>query len=119
MNIEPIINAGGFLLTIVGTYLATSGHFRKLRDEDKKRFAESQVKEYAAQRDFNHLERNLRNLQTGLDQLMEGQKQIMKELELRVDKLEMRQVKFETTTRAVFARATGESFSDILNRDPS
>lgn len=64
--IELLVTLSGVLFGAIGMLIAVQQHIRSLRKEwrkqledEKDRHAQANVKAYAAQRDFEHLERHL------------------------------------------------------------
>jgi len=70
-------------LGAVGTWLALRSFYEKRHQETLQRFADGKQKEYAAQRDFEHLKRNQEQMQQSLrllDEEIDGTKQDLKEI---------------------------------------
>ena len=111
------ISVGGFLFAAIGTWIAANQFFQQaLRDKQQQlkilidEKADAKTKEYAAQRDFAHLERRLAQLQV-------GQEQLMKEIDLRIDKLERRTARLTTAVQILTHQVTGESVTGLLNQE--
>lgn len=60
---------------------------RRVRHEEKQRYADSQLKEYASERDFNHLKRNIEQLKQNLVLLHKESDQRLDRIERQVGQL--------------------------------
>ncbi|MDG2614708.1 hypothetical protein P7L53_00485 [Thermoleptolyngbya sichuanensis XZ-Cy5] len=74
--IEVIATLTGVLGGVIGTFLAIRGHMRQVRQDYEKRLAkemerhsDAKVKEYAAQRDFEHLRRHHEQLKDAVNRI--------------------------------------------------
>lgn len=94
MNLEIAAGILGLVATATGTYIGVSAHFRDRINSYAQAEADRRKKEYAAERDFAHLQRNYQQLQSSLDVLTS-------ELERRLDRVEMRISRYEIQTKAV------------------
>lgn len=59
------------LFGIIGTWLALNAYYQKKHQETLDRYATGKQKEYAAERDFQHLKRNQEQMQEALKLLDE------------------------------------------------
>ncbi|WOB42970.1 hypothetical protein HNI00_07240 [Thermoleptolyngbya oregonensis NK1-22] len=90
--IEIVATLIGILAGIVGTFLSVQGHMRSVRkdyqarlDAEFQRQADAKVKEYAAQRDFEHLKRHHEQLKALVLELQKDEEALKDEvLELKV-----------------------------------
>lgn len=90
--IEVIATLTGVIGGVIGTFLAIRGHMIQVRRDYEKRLAEemnrqseAKVKEYAAQRDFEHLRRHHEQLKEAVHQIdvdMERIKETLLELQV-------------------------------------
>ncbi|MGJ3253825.1 MAG: hypothetical protein ACFE0J_22230 [Elainellaceae cyanobacterium] len=109
MALESLATLIGIIVGIVGTYLSMKTYYRNRRQEMLQEFADKERKEYAAQRDFSHLQRNYQNLQISVDQLF-------KEIELRVDRVESRINRLNILTRAISVKLdSGDVVKDMFD----
>ena len=96
--IQLVATIAGILFGAVGMLIAVQQHIATLRrewkkqlEEEKQRHAEANVKSYAAQRDFEHLERHL------------GQhKEAIKLLQEEVEEMREKQVEMKTLLTASY-----------------
>ena len=96
--IELAATLCGLLFGAVATLLAVQQHIHTLKknhqtrlEEEKQRHSQSEVKAYAAQRDFQHLERHL------------GQhKEAIRVMQEDVDRLEQNQIEMKTLLTASY-----------------
>ena len=100
---ELIVTLSGVLFGAVGMLIAVQQHIKALRkewksklEEEKERHSQANVKAYAAQRDFQHLERHL------------GQhKEAIKMLEDELEEVKGNQIEMKTLLRTI-AHNTGD-----------
>ena len=108
--LETAATLVGLALSIGGTFVAVSrfyaGKLKQIIDTQK----EAARKEYAAERDFAHLQRNYQQLQVAVDQLS-------REFDLKLDRLELRFARVETLIRVLSKEITGESPSNLLDKE--
>ncbi len=93
----------GFVLGVLGSWWALQD---RLKDKESKA-ADAKVKEYAAQRDFNHLKENYRQLSTNLEVLTREQDEAMSDLR--------QMVRQNQLLLQMIVSKSGESISGILN----
>lgn len=108
--LETLATFVGLAISVGTTFVAVSRFYaRRLKDliESQK---EAARKEYAAERDFAHLQRNYQQLQTAVDQLA-------REIDLKIDRLELRFTRVETLIRILSKEITGESPSNLLDKE--
>lgn len=81
MNLEAIATLMGIIGTILGTFIAVSQFYRNRIKEMIERNATAGIKAYAAQREFEHLERHQQQLKENVrclqDDLIELEKQMV------------------------------------------
>lgn len=85
--IEIIATLCGILAGIIGTFLSVQGHMRSVRkdyqeriDAEMQRQADAKVKEYAAQRDFQHLRTHHEQLKALVLEIQDDQEKLKAEL---------------------------------------
>lgn len=108
--LETIATFVGLVLSVGGTFIAVSRYYAKQLQAFIDSQREAARKEYAAERDFAHLQRNYQQLQTAVDQLS-------REFELKIDRLELRFARVETLIRILSKEITGESPSNLLDKE--
>lgn len=98
--IEIIATLIGIFTGIIGTYLALKVYIRELRDEWKKKLetemqrqADAKVKEYAAQRDFEHLRRHHEQLKGAFE-----------DMQNEVEEMKATLIELQVTSRGAFNR---------------
>lgn len=80
MSIELTATLAGLLFGSIGTLLTVRNHVRTINKDwrekwetEMNRKAEATVKEYAAQRDFQHLQKNQEQMKKAIEMLQEDQ----------------------------------------------
>lgn len=98
--IEIIATLVGVLGGVIGTFLSVQGHMRQIRkdyqsrlDEEISRNAAAKVKEYAAERDFQHLQRHHEQL-----------KLLVLDLQKESESLKDEVLELKVTSRGAFTR---------------
>jgi len=108
--LETLATVVGLCLSVGGTFVAVSRFYANKLREIVDRQKEAALKEYAAERDFKHLQRNYEQLQIALDQ-------VRRDIDLRLDKLEIRFTRVETLIEILGKKITGKSPSNLLDKE--
>lgn len=108
MGLEIIGTVLGIVATGTGTWLAVSGYYRAELREYVKKEADRERKEYAAQRDFEHLRRNQEALAKALDDL-HG------DYDLQSGRINLRLARLETVLKAVALSSGNPAVGSLLD----
>ncbi|NET91524.1 MAG: hypothetical protein F6K45_26185, partial [Kamptonema sp. SIO1D9] len=102
MNIDSLIAVGGFFMGILTSIGAGMSWYATKR-------ADSATKEYAAKRDFQHLQRNLEQLNHGLTDMA-------KEQDTQLDYIHKELIELKSAINAALYAQTGETISGFLRQ---
>lgn len=108
MSLELIGTILGLIATGTGTWLGVSSYYRSELKEYVKREAERERKEYAAQREFEHLRRNQEVMSKSLDELH-------KEYDLQCERMNLRLARLETVLKAVAMASNNPAVGNLLD----
>lgn len=106
--LEIIGTVLGIVATGTGTWLAVSGYYRAELKEYVRREADREKKEYAAQRDFEHLRRNQEVISKALDEL-HG------DFEKYSERMNLRMARMETVLKAVAMASNNPAVGSLLD----
>lgn len=104
----PIVS---LMIGAIGTFMGVRSFYRERQQEALKRHAEAERKEYAAQRDFGHLQRNYEQFTANLANLVD-------ECDRRFDEqaLELKEVK--GLLNVVIMKLSGDNTSAVHRYQP-
>lgn len=110
MNLETFATILGIIISIGGTFAAVSQFYRNRIQNMINLRAVASKKEYAAERDFAHLQKNYEHLQSSLDKFLG-------DTDTRLERLEIRFVRVETLMQILSRDMSGDSVDTTIKRN--
>lgn len=111
MNIQTVSAVVGLvvgMLSIIATFVGVSAFYRQRLREVIDRNVTSANKQYAAERDFAHLQTNYTQLQQSLDILN-------RDLDTRIERIEIRFARMEVLVRMISKSTSGETTDKMIS----
>lgn len=94
---------------LVSSYIAVSNFYQSRQKEALKRHSDAETKEYAAQRDFQHLRKDYEGLAQSMVTLI-------READERFDRVDLELREIKSLINVVLCHTAGDSVSGVLRR---